>query len=1259
MVVGCGAPPATPGVDSGSAGSVFSPSITINSSATHTNSLSASLSLSAIGAEEMYLTSDISCTTGGTWEVFATTKSITLTSQNAVNVVAMKVKSLANGESECVSASITHDDVAPIISFSVPVSGTYINVSNASAFTVGGTCTENANVAISGDASSTAACASGVWAQAINLSTLPDGNVNLTATPTDLASNLGSAVNNSFVKDTVVPTLSLTAPVSGTIFNAANISNVTFSGTCSEDTRDVVVSGAFSDTIVCSSGSWSKSYDLSATPEGAFSLNFNHSDIAGNNAVQVVANYTKDTVAPTLTIVNPANLVYVNSSNYTSYTINGTCSENGQNVVLSGAFDQTVTCSAGTWSLIKDFTAIADGALSLSASHVDAAGNSVNASVNFSKDILPPQSPTVNIAAGAATTNSLSVVLDLSAVDASEMYITNVAACASGGVYEAYATSKNWNLMTADAVNTVYVKYRDLAGNESACISDDIIHMTAAPTLTFDNPVNGTWVNIANQNVFTVSGTCSENGQNVVISGTASATVVCTALAWSANLNLAGAAEGTDAVTVTVNHSNAASVPATPITRTFSKDTVSPAAPVVTNPVSSPYTSSTSPLAVSGTCESGATVVIAGAESLNASCVADAFSANLTQAVDGSYNYTFAQSDAAGNPSSASSFQWVKDSTIPPVPIIASPNPNPSYTNTNTVTISGSCVSGNTVKLAGDVVAGDVTSPAGQLTTSCTSNAFTFIVQKTVDGTYSFSVLQTSGTGVDSPSAAAVWTRDTVAPLAPVILSPPTSPYTASGNLTLSGTCEDFSTVNLSGDDIQTVACSSGTFSFDIIKSVDATYNFSLTQTDRATNVSVAASQQWVRDSAVLPVPVITDPATSPYSSNDSALPIQGTCVAGYTVTVASGAIAGEMVQPANSLTTTCVGGNFSFLISKTVDGTYDFTFTQTDGNLVSPAVPLQWNRDTTAPISTIATKPTDPNYKVIAGFTFTADDASATFECNLNSTGWTTCVSPYNLTNLTNGSQTLQVRALDVVGNIEAVPTSYTWVQNAYKTIALYKFDAGNEMIDSGLYAGALNNLLTNMGSSTWIAGVYNEGRAFSSASSQHAVAADSVTLNILNETMTLDFRVNFDSLPGNGEYITIISKMGAAGQMGWDLSLRKQGGNYQMAFRGSLDGNTVTELRSTNMAISTGTWYHFTVTWDKGNLKYYMNGTAFGARTLGTVGSAKLFNSNASLRLGRTETMGGSYLYFNGKLDEVRLSQILRWVAAFTPPATAYTPD
>jgi len=88
---------------------------------------------------------------------------------------------------------------------------------------------------------------------------------------------------------------------------------------------------------------------------------------------------------------------------------------------------------------------------------------------------------TVSINDGASRTRSRSVTLTLSATDpspggsgVSQMRISNTQSGLSSATWEAYSTTKAWTLSSGQGTKTVYVLYRDGAGNESAVVTDTI-----------------------------------------------------------------------------------------------------------------------------------------------------------------------------------------------------------------------------------------------------------------------------------------------------------------------------------------------------------------------------------------------------------------------------------------------------------------------------------------------------------------------------------------------------------------------------------------------------------------------------------------------------------------------------------------------------------------------------------------------------------------------------------------------------------------
>ena len=98
------------------------------------------------------------------------------------------------------------------------------------------------------------------------------------------------------------------------------------------------------------------------------------------------------------------------------------------------------------------------------------------------EDSIPPSDANIEIDSSEYTANT-TVTLALSAVDATEMYITNDPNCETGGNWEPYATTKEaWTLGEMNTETSVFVKYQDDAQNETNCISDSITHDQNAPT---------------------------------------------------------------------------------------------------------------------------------------------------------------------------------------------------------------------------------------------------------------------------------------------------------------------------------------------------------------------------------------------------------------------------------------------------------------------------------------------------------------------------------------------------------------------------------------------------------------------------------------------------------------------------------------------------------------------------------------------------------------------------------------------------------
>jgi len=628
----------------------------------------------------------------------------------------------------------------------------------------------------------------------------------------------------------------------------------------------------------------------------------------------------------------------------------GTC-EIGNMVSIGGDTSDSSTCLNGTFSFISNKTS--DGTYSYSIHQTNPSGtSSATVSVNWIRDTVAPTSPTITSpTSNPYTTNGNSITLAGTCSSGNTVNVSGnsslIINCTQNNTFSASINSNS------DGNHSYNLSQTDASGNTSAAVvftwNRDTIAPSAPQITNHSTPYH------SNQNNLTLTGSCT-SGNTLSISGDSTGTTSCSSGSFSFN-----SSKSTDGeYNYSIIQTDAAGNTSSATSFKWFRDTISPITPSISTPASNPYISSDETLAVSGSCESGTTIIISGSESLSSSCASGSYSLSLNQSLDGTYNYNFKQTDLAGNSSANNSFQWIKSSSVPTTPTIISPTSNPFFSNQSSLTISGTCTDGYSVLISGDHSA----------STSCILGEFSFIVNKSVDSSYGFSIKQKSLSNVNSASATFSWFRDTVAPSAPTITSPTSSPYTSSSeSLTLSGTCLAGNTVVLSGNATGNTICSqTNTFTLNVSETDEGSHVYLLSQVDAASNTSSTTSFTWNRDATAPSAPVITSPI-SPHTNNTNSITLIGTCEGNSTINVSGASIT----------TATCANGNFSIPISKTNDGNHTFTLTQTDiaGN-TSNSSSFTWTRDTSVPPALTISNPASNPY-TSSGSTLTISGACET----------------------------------------------------------------------------------------------------------------------------------------------------------------------------------------------------------------------------------------------------------------------------------------
>jgi large repetitive protein len=98
-------------------------------------------------------------------------------------------------------------------------------------------------------------------------------------------------------------------------------------------------------------------------------------------------------------------------------------------------------------------------------------------------------------------------------------------------------------------------------------------------------------------------------------------------------------------------------------------------------------------------------------------------------------------------------------------------------------------------------------------------------------------------------------------------------------------------------------------------------------------------------------------------------------------------------------------------------------------GNVDPTPDSVAWTVDATPPETTIQGQP--PAFtNASAAFAFAGNDDSgvAGFQCSLDGAAFTPCANPAGYSGLGDGEHTFEVRAIDLVGNIDPTPASFTW---------------------------------------------------------------------------------------------------------------------------------------------------------------------------------------------------------------------------------------
>ncbi|KHO34972.1 type 1 secretion target domain-containng protein [Enterobacter sp. FB] len=477
---------------------------------------------------------------GGVWSVNVPGSDLAALADNGYTVQVSV--SDAAGNPGSAGKPITLDTTPPTVSFNVVAGDDVINsVEHGQAQIVSGSAT-GANVGdkliitLGSHQYTTTVDASGNWSVGVPasvISALTDGTVTLSATITDSAGN-SSTQTHDVVVNTASVALTVNTVSGDDVINAAEAgSSLVINGSSAQLASGtqvtVTLNGKTYTATIQSDGTWTTTVpaaDVGALADGArYQVSVSAQDSAGNSA-SATHGISVDTTAPVVSIGTLSVDDMLNAAEAQQpLTVHGSSSaEAGQTVTvtLGGKTYTALVGSDGTWTLdvpAADLAALSQGALAVTASVNDKAGNSGQTTHTLTVDTVAPTVTISTVADDDIVNNAEQLAGQTIRGTTTAEQGQTVTVSFNGHSYQAtVGADGSWSVFVpgrdflglSDGEYTITASVSDRAGNPGSATHDVTLNGDV-PTITINTFAQDDIVNAA------------EHGTPLVVSGSTNA----------------------------------------------------------------------------------------------------------------------------------------------------------------------------------------------------------------------------------------------------------------------------------------------------------------------------------------------------------------------------------------------------------------------------------------------------------------------------------------------------------------------------------------------------------------------------------------------------------------------------------------------------------------------------------------------------------------------------------------------------------------
>ncbi|MDI6791353.1 MAG: Ig-like domain-containing protein [bacterium] len=457
-----------------------SESITINGGDRAAKDRLVTVALNVSGTPSRMMISEYPNFAEARWEDYVSSLTRKLSMGDGDKTIYVRYMDAATNVSASDSAPIILDTVSPTVAIDAPADGAFLNQANIS---IKGTATDASGIAEVGIQINGGSWvkATGTTSWSYDWSPGQDGSYNLKVRAIDLAGNQKESETRKLHVDRTAP-----VPLSIAINSVAEYTNnreVSVGSTVEGDPSQIMLSEEPNFT----GANW-----ITYTSSVPFTLSSGdrekrvyarYRDAAGNKSDTLAASIILDTTGPDVQITTPAAGTTVGGEvvNITGGAQDNLSGVELVQVSLDGGSSWIGVSGTGSWTY--QWNPVKEGTVGLQARGKDKAGNfGLSPTISIQVDKTGPVPVSMKINSDQEATNSREATVALNVTGNPAQVRLSESKDFSGASWRSYTAELAFQLSSGDGMKTVYAQIKDVVGNLSQPISDQILLDTAAPT---------------------------------------------------------------------------------------------------------------------------------------------------------------------------------------------------------------------------------------------------------------------------------------------------------------------------------------------------------------------------------------------------------------------------------------------------------------------------------------------------------------------------------------------------------------------------------------------------------------------------------------------------------------------------------------------------------------------------------------------------------------------------------------------------------